>query len=244
MKHLEIQELVSKFRDEGNAQAVVFLDYDGTLVPIIKEPEKSFPDLPLLKILDYIRDRHELYLVTGRSLREMNTFVGTRYNLIALHGALVALTSGELTTVEGYEEYRKKCDEVFERKTEFALRFPGVHLMNKDGGVVFTKWHLDQKLHKKLDEEICAIAEEMGMSCYIGKMIVEIRIPGPNKGDAIKKIRKGRPALIAGDDKTDEDAFILNQDAFTIKVGNGETSAKYRVKDYLEFRRFLEALQS
>ncbi len=243
MKQLELQELVSRFKEKVNRQTLLFLDYDGTLVPIIKEPEKSFPDPALLDILDTISGRYELYLVTGRSLREMNTFVGNRYNLIALHGAVVSLTSGEISTVEGYEGYREKCNEIFGREADFERRFPGVHLMNKDGGVVFTKWHLDPTLHSKLDEEVCSIAQETEMSCYIGKMIVEIRIPGPNKGSAIKSIRKGRPALIAGDDTTDEDAFVLNSDAFTIKVGDGETSAKYRVNDYLEFRKFLEALQ-
>lgn len=241
---MEIQKLINKFKDEVDTQPIIFLDYDGTLVPIIKEPEKSFPDPPLLDILDSIDGKYELYLVTGRSLREMNAFVDNRYNLIALHGAIVSLTSGEISTVEGYEEYMKKSDEIFSRRGDFEERYPGVHLMNKDGGVVFTKWHLDRKLHDKLDDEVCSIAGETGMSCYIGKMIVEIRIPGPNKGDAIKRIRRGRPALIAGDDTTDEDAFLVNSDAFTIKVGDGETSAKHRVKDYLEFRKFLRALQA
>lgn len=244
MKQLELQELITRFKDKADSQIVFFLDYDGTLVPIITEPEKSFPDQSLLDILDAINKRFELYLVTGRSLREMNTFVGSRYNLIALHGAAISLASGDIRTVEGYGEYRKKCNEIFSREGDFEERFPGVHLINKDGGVVFTKWHLDPILHHKLDKEVCSIARETGMRCYIGKMIVEIRIPGPNKGDVINRIRKGRPALIAGDDTTDEDAFALNNDAFTIKVGDGETAAKYRVKDYLEFRKFLEALQA
>lgn len=242
MNWLKVQEIISKFKEGWDNQAIIFLDYDGTLVPIIKEPEKSFPDESLLRVLDSLKNKYELYLVTGRSLKEMQTFVGSRYNLVALHGAVVWLTSGELKTVERYDEYREKCNDVFNRREDFKRRFPGVHLMNKDGGVVFTKWFLDPGLHEELDREVCSLAEKMGMTCYIGKMIVEIRIPGPDKGQAISKIRNGRPALIAGDDKTDEDAFLSNNDAFTIKVGDGNTTAKYRVKDYKEFRKFLQSL--
>lgn len=244
MKSLELQNIIDKFRAVKESSPIIFLDYDGTLVPIITEPEKSYPDAELLKLLDAIQEKFQLYIVTGRSLREMNTFIGQKYNVIALHGAVISFTSGEKKTVEGYEVYRGKCDKIFDLAKEFRAKYPGVHLMNKDGGVVFTKWHVEPKLHHELDEEVCEIASRIGMSCYIGKMIVEIRIPGPNKGEAIKGIRNGKPALIAGDDATDEDAFLSNHDAFTVKIGEGESIAKYRLKDYLEFRKFLKALQA
>lgn len=244
MKQLELQEIIDQFNLVKDSHPIIFLDYDGTLVPIITEPEKSFPDKEILELLDEIKEKFELYIVTGRSLREMNRFIGDRYNIIALHGAVISKISGETKLVEGYQKFRELCDGIFRRAEEFKEKYPGVHLINKDGGVVFTKWHLDSTLHGKLDQEVCTIANQMGMSCYIGKMIVEIRIPGPNKGEAIHDIRKGKPALIAGDDATDEDAFLWNEDAFTIKVGDGKSSAKYRVKDYLEFREILRALKA
>ena len=73
-------------------------------------------------------------------------------------------------------------------------------------------------------------------------MISEIRIPGCNKGDAIRRLRSGRQAVIAGDDVTDEDSFFYNQDALNIKVGEGKTLAKYRLKDYTEMREVLERI--
>ena len=244
MAKLSLEKIKSDFQKIRGGNPILFLDYDGTLVPIITDPENSYPDPELISNLDSIGKELDLYIVTGRSLREMRNFLGDRYNILALHGAVMSRSTGEIQTVEGYEDYRRKCDQIFGMEKKFESEFPGVHLINKDGGVVFTKWYLDKDLHRKLDEEICSIAEDIGMSCYIGKMIVEIRIPGPNKGAAIKKIRNGRPALIAGDDRTDEDAFRINSDAFTIKIGDGSTSARYRVKDYLEFRKFLSSLQA
>lgn len=244
MKRLNTQDIIDEFGRIRDSKPLVFLDYDGTLVPIITEPEKSFPDPELLKILDSIEKKFEMFIVTGRSLREMDRFLGNRYNIIALHGAVISTASGIKETVNDFQSYVDRCDGVFRRRQEFQDQFPGVQLINKDGGVVFVKWHMDPSMHEELDREVCHVAEEIGMSCYKGKMIVEIRIPGPNKGRAIYQLREGRPALIAGDDKTDEDAFDMNSDAFTVKVGDGPSSAKYRIKDYLEFRKFLMALKS
>ncbi len=244
MKKLDLDKLIGEFNQIADANPILFLDYDGTLVPIIKDPEQAYPDPELLDTLDAINSKFALYIVTGRSLREIRNFIGTGYNTIALHGAIISMSSGETTTVERYDDYVAKCNEVFNMGKEFQDDFPGVHLMNKDGGVVFTKWYVDRNLQRKLDEMVCSLAARIGMTCYIGKMIVEIRIPGPNKGEAIKRIRDGRPALIAGDDATDEDAFRINSDAFNIKIGDGASVARYRIKDCLEFRKFLSYLKS
>lgn len=233
---------MNAFEKIRERRPILFLDYDGTLVPIIKDPEKSFPDDDLLALLESVRDRYEMYIVTGRSLREMQTFIGMKYDVIALHGAIVWKDRHVTDTVEGYDKYRRICDRLYEKENDFLSRYPGVHIINKDGGIVFTKWYLDPTLYASLEKELSTIADRENMECYYGKMIVELRIPGVNKGDAIRRVRGGRPALIAGDDATDEDAFIRNSDAISIKIGDGETNARYSISDYQEFRRILEKL--
>lgn len=234
--------MLTEFNKIREDNPILFLDYDGTLVPIIPDPEKSFPDDELIRLLDSLNSKYDMYIVTGRSLKEIRAFLGERYNVIALHGAVISRRGGEVETVEGYSEFRKTCNDLYDRREEFARRFPGARIFNKDGGIVFTKWYVDRSLYDKLDSEVCEIAKAMGMSCYRGKMIVEIRIPGVNKGETIKQVRNGRPALIAGDDYTDEDAFRVNGDAISIKVGDGTSKARFNVKDYSEFRRLLASL--
>ena len=80
------------------------------------------------------------------------------------------------------------------------------------------------------------------MELYLGKMIVELRIPGVDKGKAICGIRNGRPAMIVGDDLTDEDAYRENPDAFSIHIGAGQTAAKHSLGNYLELRDLLAEL--
>lgn len=237
-----VSRILEEFNSVRENSPILFLDYDGTLVPIIKDPEKSYPDEELVRLLEHLRSEYETYIVTGRSLREIQTFLGTGIDVIALHGAIVWKNGRVASSVEGYERYRRTCDQLFEKKSDFKERYPGVHIINKEGGLVFTKWYLKPDLYGKLEREICGIAEKEGMECYLGKMIVELRIPDINKGKAILEVRGGRPALIAGDDTTDEDAFRTNPDAITIRVGDGNSSARYSVADYLEFRELLKKL--
>lgn len=233
---------MNEFNRIKEQDPILFLDYDGTLVPIIEDPDQSYPDDELLRILDILKGKYELYIVTGRSLREIRTFLDHRYNVIALHGAVIEKVDGGITTTAGYETYRQVCDRIYARKDDFERRYPGIKVTNKDGGVVFTEWFVDPSKRQELENEVSRIASETGMSPYHGKMIVELRIPEVNKGDAIRSIRKGRPALIAGDDHTDEDAFEVNSDAISIKIGNDSSRARYSVDSYLDFRNLLGKL--
>ena len=71
-----------------------------------------------------------------------------------------------------------------------------------------------------------------------GKKVVELRVRGVSKGVAVAAHAARHPErtpVYLGDDVTDEDAFrALNAarpDAVTVKVGEGETAARYRLPD-------------
>ena len=67
-----------------------------------------------------------------------------------------------------------------------------------------------------------------------------------NKGKAALNWLYGKQPdfiLALGDDHTDEDIFrALPNDAFTIKVGNNISEAKYYLNDYKEVRKLLWSL--
>ncbi|HXI87812.1 MAG TPA: trehalose-phosphatase, partial [Parvularculaceae bacterium] len=81
-----------------------------------------------------------------------------------------------------------------------------------------------------------------------GKMIVEIKPKSANKGAAIERLMqrapfKGRIPVMVGDDATDEDAFktIRRLNGVSIKVGDGESAARYRLGDHHAVARWLTA---
>lgn len=220
----------------------LFLDYDGTLVPIVMSPDECYPDHELVSLLRRLREKFDLYIVTGRSMEEITGFIGTGYKIIALHGAM-SMIHGKVSESPGVKQYSGKCAEIFSLRGAMEERFPGLRMYNKGASVLFhTGLIEDRAISAGLSSEIGRLSRIYGMEAYRGKNVLELRIPGINKGIAIKRFRNGSPAIIAGDDATDEEAFRENPDALRIKVGSGETSADFTVPDYSSFREFLASL--
>ncbi len=79
-----------------------------------------------------------------------------------------------------------------------------------------------------------------------GKEVLELAVTDADKGSALLRLRDdiGAAATVyLGDDRTDEDAFrALSPADLTVKVGDGETAARYRVADPAAVVVLLDAL--
>lgn len=223
---------------------VLFLDYDGTLVNIVTNPEDARPDDELLALLHSVSARFETYIVTGRSLDDILDFLGRDLDIVALHGAILYQKGKETNIVDNFGEYESICDQIYENSLVMKEQFPGLRIYNKHGNVLFHLGLMKEQHKPGLQKLVGRLAAENSLDVYHGKNIVELRIPGINKGVAIKMLAKGRPSIIIGDDSTDEDAFLANPEAITIHVGPGPTSARYTVDNTDDVRSFLSSLLS
>ncbi len=234
----EINKILGDVKSIIDLEPQIFLDYDGTLVPIRNDPSNCYADSELDFILKYLDKYYELFIVTGRSLDDLIKFIGN-YNIVALHGDIYYINGEVIETCE-FQRYVRICNKLYENRHFFTKKYKNLKIFNKTGGLLF---HLgdvhDGNEINEIIEEVKKISREVSMDVYRGKNIVELRMPGINKGTAIKKIRNtNRPAIIIGDDITDEEAFENNKDAITIKVGSGKTSARYNV-EYKDVREIL-----
>ncbi|MHB1493130.1 MAG: trehalose-phosphatase [Thermoplasmataceae archaeon] len=235
----EIDGTVERFRAN---RAQIFLDYDGTLVPIRMNPEECYPDKNLLQLLEKISASHELYIITGRSMEDITEFLGKDINVVALHGAIGRIGGKVVEFVPDLDRYRKLFKKI-ELNLRDKLKVPGLRFYEKDGGLVLHLGLVDPAYRSIILNEYDYLCREYGLEKYYGINIVEFRIRGVNKGRTITKLRKkGMQALIAGDEDTDEDSFLFNGDAITIRIGKGKTNAKYSVPDYMEFRKILHEI--
>ena len=80
-----------------------------------------------------------------------------------------------------------------------------------------------------------------------GNRVIEIRPYGVHKGRIVPPLspeRLASTAIVAiGDDRTDEDMFgALPPEAITIKVGAGDTKARFRVDGVTAVRQLLQSL--
>jgi trehalose 6-phosphate phosphatase len=227
----------------------LFLDFDGTLVAIADRPEEVQLDLSTRKALMHLDTLLDgaVAIITGREIAAVDRFLDPlRLSIAGVHGLTRRDAKGQM--------HRPAVDGGFTSAIEGALhpllqKHPALFLEYKYGAVA-----LHYRSHPELEQTCIALMETAvdelpGVELKRGKMVVEAKAVGGNKGAAIadylsEKPFAGRRAVFAGDDVTDEDAFILvnARDGVSIKVGPGETNATYRAAGTGEFLSWLRQL--
>lgn len=240
---------------ETAERIVLFLDYDGTLFPIVHVPQMAKPDKPLLNLLNTLgeHERFEIHILSGRSAGEMEAwFPLERIHLHAEHGAM-SRPAGADTWITSLDFKKTPSWKPFAKSilAEYSRALDGSYVEEKNFSLV---WHYRLAEPAKGEERAEALKTHaqtflapLGLEILAGKKAVEIRQIEINKGLMVKRVLDGRAdrvfPIAIGDDVTDEDMFrALSGKGMTITVGEQETCARYRLKDPSEVRLFLESL--
>jgi trehalose 6-phosphate synthase/phosphatase len=250
----KIDELVTMLRAAvvSGKRVALFLDYDGTLREIEREPQAASPNLAVRELLDGLRDRPQLHVteVSGRKSDDLETWFGDYpFALIAEHGALLRRPEARewerLDTQESYN-WKEPMLQVMRRYEEST---PGSFVEEKMTSLV---WHYrntdpefgDWKAHQ-LIRELQSRMTNQPVEIRHGRKIVEASPAGISKGAAVKRLIDQESydlILCAGDDQTDESMLQLHgRNLITIKVGAGMGQAQYRLLTPADFRKFLRA---
>lgn len=236
----------------------LFLDYDGTLTPIVDSPDKAVLSKETKKsLIKLVRNpKFKIAIISGRSLKDIKKKVG-------IPGIIYSGNHG--LEIEGptikYEnnisvEYLTILNEIRPILRDSLSHFKGV--INEDKKMTLSIHY--RLAEKKIIPQIKTVIQQ-NISYYLrgkkinireGKMVLEIT---PNvewdKGRAVLWIlnhpgisENNFYPLYFGDDLTDEDAFrALKSYGITILVGKKKKSnAQYFLNDVLEVDKFLEQL--
>ena len=210
----------------GHPRLIVASDYDGTLSPIVDDPAKAGPHEHALNTLFEIAElpAARAVIVSGRSeamLRHL-THPPPSVTLVGDHGADVTGAPDPAVMAELVDAMNMVAD-----------RFPGSQAEPKSLGVAF---HY-RRAHDQPGAALAALelAERFDSRVIEGKKVVEVVLGEGDKGSAITALRNKWNAdavVFFGDDTTDEDVFsVLTGDDVGVKVGSGETLARFRVDD-------------
>lgn len=238
----------------ASERVIIALDFDGTLSPLVPDPSQARPTAAAAAVLPRLaaHPRIELALVSGRdgqTLAGLSTPpVGT--HLIGSHGAEIGVmtSSGfeaeELTLTDSQRVLLKQ---IRADLTKIADAHEGVWVEDKPAAAALHTRPASQQVARAATELALAGPVKLpGAVTLQGKSVVEIGVLTATKGDALTQLRTsypGAPALFMGDDVTDERAFaVLNENDVSIKVGDGETAARYRVANPDEVATALEFL--
>jgi trehalose 6-phosphate phosphatase len=232
----------------------VFLDYDGTLTPIVSRPEDASLAATMRNRLKQVAERQMLAIVSGRGLDDLRGRIG-------LDGVVYAGSHGfEILHPDGtYDEHDAA------RAALPALESLAAHLEGEIGkleGVQLERKRFGLAVHYRrargddvrlVEQAVADAHQRFGMlHVKAGKKVFEF-VPGVDwhKGKALHWIleRMGADAsalvLYLGDDVTDEDAFrAVEGVGVAIAVGDGppQTAAHWRLADVDAVGRFLDRL--
>lgn len=231
---------------------LLFLDYDGTLAPIVLHPEHAQPGKNLLDLLESLAeiDKTELVIISGRSSQTLEKWLGhLNVHLVAEHGASIRLRGGIWQHSSDIDRsWKPTIRSTFEL---FVNRSPGAFIEEKDHTIAWHYRGVENQIgfarSRELLDNLYHLIRNTHLNILDGHKVIEVRAPGIDKGMATSKIMAMIPAdfvMAMGDDRTDEDIFkILDRRGITIKVGPGITGAGYRLQDQDQAVKFLQALE-
>jgi trehalose 6-phosphate phosphatase len=210
---------------------LVASDYDGVLAPLVGDPSAAVPETGVAEALGRLaaHDGVVVALVSGRGVADLQTVSGFAgpYRWIGSHGAEYG---GPLS-----RELASRRDALAERLAPLVAAVPGARLEVKPASVaVHVRQVIDRAAAAALIEQADAAADP-SLTKKPGKEVLELAVTDADKGSALLRLRDDLGAaatLYLGDDRTDEDAFrALSPGDLTVKVGDGETAARFRVAD-------------
>lgn len=227
----------------------LFTDFDGTLVDLADTPDgiAVAADLPALLCDLASATEGALALVTGRALANLHRHLDLdRHSAAGAHGAewqVAGLAQDGGAGLDALAELRSPL-------TAYAAQH-GLLIEDK-GAAIALHTRARPQIEPELDRFLAqALVGHEGLTLVRGKCIRELRPVDCHKGAAIARFMElspfaGRTPWYFGDDTTDEDGFaeVNARNGVSIKIGEGETAARYRLPDPAAVRAFLrDALQ-
>jgi trehalose-phosphatase len=245
-------EHVQEIAQSGDRLAV-FLDYDGTLTPIVSHPEDAWLTDSMRQTLRELAACMPVAILSGRDLDDVRGRVHVDGIVYAgSHGFDIA-GAGGLRRQLG-EAYLSVLDTAETELREALDEIPGAQLERKHFSVAAHYRNVNENDAFRVALAVDAVAvKHRELRRIDGKKVYEL-LPDIdwNKGKAVLWLLEtlgldGANALpiYIGDDRTDEDAFrALEKSGVAILVSEQSqpTTARYSLKNPAEAERFLRAV--
>lgn len=215
-------------------QHAVFLDFDGTLVPIVARPQDVWLADESRQMLERLiaATGGAVAMISGRGIADLQSHLrdlpvalsGSHGLEFALPGAAVSAASGDAPALDA------TLADLGPLAGSEAL------LLERKPGAVALHYRNRPDLAETCRSAVARAAETHKLRCLHGNMVSEAVLPGVDKGTALRRFMehppfKDRIPLMIGDDTTDEDGFAAAQalGGCGLRIGGTDSCAQYRV---------------
>jgi trehalose 6-phosphate phosphatase len=241
----------------GGKRLAVFLDYDGTLTPIVEDPAKADLGEDMRKAVAALASKITVGIVSGRDLEDLRSRVGLDSVFLAgSHGFDIAGPKGWHETLQKGMEFLPDLDSAASALREQVEAIEGAAVERKKFSIAVHYRRVLQEDTGRLEEAVDRVLDEhRRLHKGHGKKVFRLQ-PATDwdKGHAVDWLlerleldRQGVLPIYVGDDVTDEGAFrSLAGRGITVAVRDGErrTAADLALADPDDVRRFLEWLRA
>ncbi|KAK8966292.1 putative trehalose-phosphate phosphatase 6 [Platanthera guangdongensis] len=248
-------------------QIVMFLDYDGTLSPIVNDPERAFMSDAMRGVVREVARYFPTAIVSGRCRDKVYSFVRLAELYYAgSHGMDIKIPakgssfkkiSGKAVLFQPASKFLPMIDKVYKTLLEATKSTPGAKVENNKFCVSVHFRCVDDNRWMALADRVKSVLKEYPkLRLTPGRKVLEIRpIIKWDKGRAMEFLLESLGfadcnevlPLYIGDDLSDEDAFKVlrnRRQGFGILVSKvpKKTSAFYSLREPSEVMDFLQRL--
>lgn len=231
----------------------IFLDYDGTLTPIVPDPNQARIGDDERAVLKALSEIAPVAIVSGRNLDQLRA-------LVAIDGLIYSGNHG--WEIEGpdvgsfehplQEAVRRELEVAYEELASAARHLPGVAVERKRFSIAVhtRRVHTEPVREAAVDLANRIVRSLDRLKLVTGKEIAEVRPAvawdkGAGVGMVLDSLSPPRIPIYIGDDQTDEDAFAetARRDGVGVVVGRpNETAAGFWLAGPGEVLAFLGEL--
>jgi trehalose 6-phosphate phosphatase len=217
---------------------LVATDFDGVLAPFVTDPMDARPLDGTVEDLSALAELPQTFtaVVSGRDLDTLTQLTGlsddSLVTRIGSHGAQSSHESSEDDSLS--DEQHALLQRLTGDLHGVVEAHPGVRLELKPKATVLHTRGQDESVVEAAVRSALEVADRhTGVKVLQGKNVVEMSVVTADKGTALRALQGhvgAQAVLYFGDDVTDEHAFeVMGDDDVSVKVGTGETAARYRL---------------
>ncbi|XP_042404256.1 probable trehalose-phosphate phosphatase 6 [Zingiber officinale] len=246
---------------------VMFLDYDGTLSPIVDDPDRAFMSDAMREAVRNVARHFPTAIVSGRRRDKVYNFVQLRELYYAgSHGMDIkgpskgtkrTRSKNKALFFQPASQFLPVIHEVYEKLVEKTSSIPGSRIENNTFTLSVHFRCIDEKKWSSLTEQVGSVLLDYPqLMLTVGRKVLEVRPTIKwDKGKALEFLLESLgfancsnvfPVYI-GDDNTDEDAFrVLHEReqgvGILVSKVQKKTTASFSLRDPTEVMEFLHRL--
>lgn len=229
--------------------ALLVFDFDGTLAPIVAQPDAARAPLAVARALEALMQHHVVAIVTGRAVQDVSGRLGfVPHHILGSHGAEDPADEHGAARLAHHRSALDGLRLACARAWAPALQDAGVQVEDKGLSLAF-HYRVARDRQQALSVVRGLLTEHgAGLRTFDGKCVVNAMADeAPDKADAVETLvaRTGIARVVfAGDDVNDEPVFERRRPGwFTVKVGGDprQSAADFHLGGTAEMALFLAA---